>query len=477
MYYVSQKKAMKLLTAIIFFLFSSFQVSGLAASQKTELIEIEVSPGDTLSRFAERYLDEPSRWPELLEYNTIPTGDPNLIYPGDRILVPVEMVRDEIADFLSLQNQVRMRKSGQTAWRTARVGERLYPNDGVRTSANSSAVIEYLASSSYANIGENSLVFLRPEATREDVVALDVGQLRARDVKVLTDSAVIEPARGSDYTAKVDEEQTTTLSVFRGSVEFISAGEKITVDEGFMSRARRDAPPTLPVELPDPPEFKGFDTQEGETGSELLASSRIDADFFRERLNISEERVRRGEAEKIIMQVAADEEFSKIIIEREMARAAPEEFKLELEDGDYWWRAALMGIEGQVSRFSSPSRFTVNTAPPLLKITEPSDYMELESRIVTVQGEAAPGARVTINESPVRADRDGSFISGVELEEGENYINIKTENEFGRISEENLTIVRVPPAEKTVERINIAVVAGIAVSVVSIAAIAIAIMR
>ena len=34
-----------------------------------KLLEIKISRGDTLHAFAKRYLNDPSRWPELLKYN------------------------------------------------------------------------------------------------------------------------------------------------------------------------------------------------------------------------------------------------------------------------------------------------------------------------------------------------------------------------------------------------------------------------
>ncbi len=471
-------KSLSVIISFVFILFISLPAGLAAQAAEIQLIEIEVSPGDTLSRFAQRYLDEPHRWPELLEYNEIPTGNPNLIYPGDRIFVPVEMVRNEIADFVELRNQVRMRKSKQAAWSPAVLGERLYPDDGVRTSANSYARIQYLASDSYARIGENSLVFLTPEPAREDVVSLDVGQLRARDVKVLTDSAVIEPMRGSEYSAKVDEQKTTTLSVFRGSVDFISAGERVTVREGYMSRAEFDVPPIRPFELPEAPEFEGRDIETDEAPADLLASSDIDFSFFMDRINIPAERARRGEAEKILMHIASDEDFFELLVEEEVDRASPEYFAHDLPDGDYFWRVAFVDSSGLISRFSRPASFTVSTDPPGIIITSPEDGEEIASKIITLRGRAVPRSRIHINGNPVRSEADGSFVAGINLKYGENEINIKATDSLERITEKNITVNNILIEDKQEEskQSNLLITLGIISSALSIIAIALAIM-
>ncbi|MGM0568282.1 MAG: LysM peptidoglycan-binding domain-containing protein [Elusimicrobiota bacterium] len=469
-------KTFKVLLSFLFLLFVSLPAGASPGAADSELIEIEVSSGDTLSIFARRYLDEPERWPELLEYNELPTGDPDLIYPGDVIRVPMEMVRDEIADFIRLQNQVRMRKSGDQAWRQAVVGVRLYPNDGIRTSADSSASIEYLASDSYANIGENSLVFLRPEPVKDDVVSLDVGQLRARDVKVLTDTAVIDPEKGSDYKAEVDEQQTTTLSVFRGSVDLISAGEKVTVEEGFMSRAERDAPPESPVELPDPPEMEGQDISPGDEASRRHAYSDIDESFFLDSLRMDSERMQREDIQAIIVQVAPDEDFSKLLIDRKVDRAAPENFKQELSDGEYFWRCAFVDSRGTVSRFSRAQRFTVDTKPPEIEIYHPESGAEIRGRITTIQGWVSPGASVEINGDSVIPDSEGNFIYGLNLKHGENEINLKASDNYGRVSEKEIILNSVLIEEKE-KKGEILSTAGIVASVLGIVAIAAAIIR
>lgn len=47
-----------------------------------------VVPGDTLSHIAQRYYGKAARWPEIFEANKGKIKSPNLIYPGQVLIIP-----------------------------------------------------------------------------------------------------------------------------------------------------------------------------------------------------------------------------------------------------------------------------------------------------------------------------------------------------------------------------------------------------
>lgn len=49
-----------------------------------------VESGDTLSRIAERYYGEPSKWRLIYEANRDTISNPDLIYPGQELQIPEE---------------------------------------------------------------------------------------------------------------------------------------------------------------------------------------------------------------------------------------------------------------------------------------------------------------------------------------------------------------------------------------------------
>ncbi len=47
-----------------------------------------VQPGDSLSKIAKVHLDNAARYPEIFEANRDQLKDPNVIHPGQRLLIP-----------------------------------------------------------------------------------------------------------------------------------------------------------------------------------------------------------------------------------------------------------------------------------------------------------------------------------------------------------------------------------------------------
>lgn len=416
-----------------------------------KLLEIEVQRGDTLHAFAERYLDDPSKWPQLLKYNKIPSGDPDLIIPGERLKVPIGMVKDEIADIFYIKNNVRARRKESNEWETAQMYQRLYPEDGIRTADNSYSKIKYLKGGR-ASIGENSLVFLRPEKKRDDVIRLQVGELTAKDVKVLTATAAIDPEKGSEFKATVDEAQTTKLSVLKGKVDFFSSGEIVTVVEGFMSMAELNAPPSEPIKLPDPPKFKKLEglreyehDEEEELRKNVIETGVLDVNYMIEQLNMEEDAVEEEEEEErrtyrdrkkpapknldlikeVHVQVAQDKDFSRIAVDRIINAQTPEMWREELEDGIYWWRAAFINMHGVEGRFSEPVELEIDRQLQQIEIISPKDGEKIEKEIVTIRGKTEKDIILTVNDERIVLEEDGSFLAATAVEPGRNRILIK----------------------------------------------------
>jgi nucleoid-associated protein YgaU len=48
----------------------------------------EVRPGDSLSRIAQRFYGNANQWPRIHEANRDQIKDPDLIYPGQKLIIP-----------------------------------------------------------------------------------------------------------------------------------------------------------------------------------------------------------------------------------------------------------------------------------------------------------------------------------------------------------------------------------------------------
>lgn len=65
------------------------RLSIAAAEPEPEAQFYEVKKGDTLSRIAKQYYGNPNKYPVIFEANKPMLKDPNLIYPGQMLRIPV----------------------------------------------------------------------------------------------------------------------------------------------------------------------------------------------------------------------------------------------------------------------------------------------------------------------------------------------------------------------------------------------------
>ena len=77
-----------------------------------------------------------------------------------------------------------------------------------------------------------------------------------------------------------------------------------------------------------------------------------------------------------------------------------------------------------------------------LTITEPADGATLTSNAISVKGQTAPGANVSVNDQAFLADKDGNFAVNLNLESGPNTIDVVASDDSGN-SQESLLIVDV----------------------------------
>ncbi len=67
------------------------RADGVAAPEQTLKVEYyTIVEGDTLSRIAERFLGSAADYPVIFEANREVIKDPDLIYPGQKIRIPVK---------------------------------------------------------------------------------------------------------------------------------------------------------------------------------------------------------------------------------------------------------------------------------------------------------------------------------------------------------------------------------------------------
>ena len=64
------------------------QQSGAASGQRTQQREYVVKPGDSLSKIAKQVYGNASDWQKIYQANRNTIKDPDLIHPGQKIILP-----------------------------------------------------------------------------------------------------------------------------------------------------------------------------------------------------------------------------------------------------------------------------------------------------------------------------------------------------------------------------------------------------
>jgi len=444
-----------LILIIAFLTILNFFLLSRAQEERVELIEVTVRKGDTLHKFAEIYLRDPSLWPEIYKYNKDLVKNPHLILPAMKIKIPIGLLKDEIADIIRIRNNVRTRKRGEMEWEKAVLHTRLFSEDGVRTLSDSLARIKFIKGE-IIRLGENSLLILRPEK-KEETVELLSGELRASEAKVLTASAVIEPQISPtlakpDFKAKIKKDKTTLVSVYKGKVDLIAQGERVTIPEGFMSQAKLDYTPEKPIALPPPPDLS---RAKEELAKAPTAPELTEEEVLEEEINLEEtltgldfsEKKRRLGIKYLHLQVASDPEFIDVVEDKGL-ESIKEYRRSRLPDGEYFWRISYVYEDEFESEYSPVRSFTIVTTPPGLEVSSPREGEKIRDEFVRVKGKTDEGCTVRVNDKRVYVNEEGDFFTVVYLTLGKNIITVQSQDEKGNVAIIKRKIEAVSPKKR-----------------------------
>ncbi len=357
-----------------------------------ELQSIIVRPGDTLWSIANTYLKDPKKWNELLRYNRLPSSDPSITLPGMALKVPVSLVKEQYraARLLSYVNDVRLRRRGGAKWQSVNKSIDLYKNDTLRTMVNARADVRFYTGE-ILNLYPNSIAVLRPPNKKADVELL-VGEMRGIRSRVITASALITP-RGDDteFGAKIKEDLTTLVQVYKGLVSVEAQGKTVEVSEGFAAEVKLDMPPSAPVQLPPLPEFEGVErVQIAKAG---VPQIKLDGSRFSLNMKASQKaqaghlttgadmhglpktdmadakNIDTGQMARLIsiaspvqayhLQVAKDAGFTSLVLNRNYDAFDELDLTEILSPGTYWMRVSYIDLLGFEGKFNSPRSITV----------------------------------------------------------------------------------------------------------------------
>jgi hypothetical protein len=364
-----------------------------------EFQNVFIKPGDTLWSISSVYLKDPKKWSELLKYNKLPSSDLSVALPGMALKVPVNLIKEQYraAKLVYYINDVLLRKGGAADWKSVSMGMSLYRNDTLRTTVDARADVKF-HTGELLNLYPNSIAVLRPPEKKADV-ELMAGELRGVRARIITASARVTPrTKDTEFGAKIKEDMTTLVQVYKGLVDVEAQGKAVEVPEGFASEVKIDMPPSKPVKLPPLPEFaEGSQARLAKSG---VPQIRMDGTKFslgmktmssisrngRDGRLVGPETDMRGlpevgvgnanakgidanEIAKLIsvanpvqayhLQIARDQNFVSMVLNRNFDAFDEVDLTEMMPPGAYWMRVSYIDLLGFEGKFNNPRKIMV----------------------------------------------------------------------------------------------------------------------
>jgi len=406
-------------------------------SAREILQEIVVQPGDTLWSIANKYLKDPKRWNEIVNYNDLPTADPTIALPGTKIKVPIQLIKEEFrnAELVKLIPEVKVKPKNDSEWKAAKVNMTLNYEDSLRTLQGGQAQVRF-PTREIVQINENSYVILRPEKILQEIQLLE-GDIRASRAKVIMPhGTMVKPkTSNSDYQAKVREDDSEVVFVYRGKVDVTAKGKTVTVPEGYGTEVPKFSTPQNPQPLPNFPDFNPAELSAGtlppakpqdKQGQVTLEPPKIE-DVIKKKDGKAKALV----SEKIManyhVQLSASEKFDKIIFEETQPTGHIFAIKKKpIPDGTYLIRVAFIDALGSQGPYSAPTKIVKDTTPPVINNLVPEDGQNFrgEEYYCDVIGIVTGASYISVNDEVIFISSAGQFSKFVTLHDGLNVVRI-----------------------------------------------------
>jgi hypothetical protein len=427
-----------------------FLIAGAARADEV-LQEITVNPGETMWSIANRYLKDPQKWPEIVKYNKLPTQDPTLALPGTKIKVPVLLIKEEFrnAQLVRMIPEVRYKRREESEWKAATPDMTLKYEDSLRTMQGGQARVLF-PTKEEVQINENSLVVLRPERVLQEV-QMESGDLRASHAKVIMPGGTVVNPRGgsSDFQAKVRDDKSSVVFVYKGEVDVTAKGQTVRVREGYGTHVPTAAAPTAPQPLPS---FKDFNPSEmvmastpvlEENRAKAAAPPKTANPFTPPAPEAAPASSPGGRSKSVVsqnimvgyqVQLAQDAKFSPVLLDKMEKVGETFDIKKEsIADGTYVMRIAFIDAFGVKGDWSAPTTVQKDTSPPEIVSLTPDNNQRFmgDESYCDIIGTVKDAAVVTVNGDLVFLTPTGRFTKFINLTPGKNKITVMARDTAG----------------------------------------------
>lgn len=269
----------------------------LGAAPVAPSVEIAVEKGDNLVTICKKYLEDHTRWREVARVNRM--GNPDLIHPGQKIIVPVSLLRGlpSNGSVTFVKGDVELYRREDGSWSKVRLNDSIARGSRLKTGDRSAVEVTFEDGDSLLLRANTDMELARMERKgllhRAYRLFLDFGQVLSR-VRTMTGQesrfeirtpSALAMARGTDFRVSVNAENATRCEVLDGEVGVRSRAGSVAVTKGEGTIVEKDAAPLRPRRLLSPPSvlrpeplFKalplefGFERVEGAKGYRVMIS-------------------------------------------------------------------------------------------------------------------------------------------------------------------------------------------------------------
>ena len=376
--------------------------------------------------------------------------------PGTRIKIPVQLIKEEFqsAQLIKKIPDVQYRRKNEPDWEDAPLYVNLHYDDSLRTLVGGQADVRF-PTHEIVQISENSFVVLHPEKILQEV-KLVKGDIRASRAKVIMQSGTVVKPHGtkSDYQAKIREDDTDVVFVYKGKVDVTAKGKTVTVPEGFGTDVLKSSPPSDPVPLS---QFKDFNPAEltSPVVSQNLTESPKGEINIQPPVEPQPEKTN-GKSKSIVsnnmltdylLELATDEDFKNIVLRQKEHIGIPFDLKKQkIPDGTYYTHVAFIDALGTQGTFSTPSQVEKDSKPPVIKNLVPMEGQEFrgEEAFCDVIGDVEKATLLAINGEVVFISPTGRFNKFITLHVGENIITVLARDSHGNETVINRKVTYAP---------------------------------
>ncbi|MFH2202212.1 MAG: FecR family protein [Elusimicrobiota bacterium] len=336
----------------------------LAAEVQTKLDFIETESGDTLRSVAQKYLDDPTQWREILRHNKLPTKSPDVPLKATVLWLPSKLmkVRYRAAYLIDSAGTVLAREVNTTAWIQVAKGRLLHHDDGIKTRDDSWARVRF-HDGSVISIGPNTTAVLQaPKKSAYDVF-LTSGTVYADRSRIKTGTSIIIP-RGQKVQFNVtrNNDKTAEVQVYGGAADIkdLDGLDTVTVKTGHMSKMDAGGLPEAPIRMlaANPAAEHAFS---GRSDWAQLALAQnftqpLDPGFDLDDLLPD---IIGNPVAAYHIQIADDREFKTLRYDVMLGIYDKKNLRSGLPNGKYWIRAATIDLLGDKGEFSKPRPYPV----------------------------------------------------------------------------------------------------------------------